>query len=119
MSIEKVYFRNPGIPVQHQKTTRRISGEWLSIQHGWDREIRTPEMTGSEPVALPLGYIPMRRYYFTATFFFCKRILSDSATIRAGFCLNHNTGAFRFFSREFDSSKKWSISIQRLTALFF
>ena len=25
---------------------------------GWDREIRTPEMTGSEPVALPLGYIP-------------------------------------------------------------
>ena len=28
------------------------------VSHGWDREIRTPEMTGSEPVALPLGYIP-------------------------------------------------------------
>lgn len=28
------------------------------VSYGWDREIRTPEMTGSEPVALPLGYIP-------------------------------------------------------------
>lgn len=35
------------------------------INNGWDREIRTPEMTGSEPVALPLGYIPMRMYYYT------------------------------------------------------
>lgn len=30
----------------------------MCLLSGWDREIRTPEMTGSEPVALPLGYIP-------------------------------------------------------------
>ena len=35
-------------------------------QYGWDREIRTPEMTGSEPVALPLGYIPTSKYYITS-----------------------------------------------------
>ena len=38
---------------------------YQAILYGWDREIRTPEMTGSEPVALPLGYIPMRKYYCT------------------------------------------------------
>ena len=40
--------------------------------HGWDREIRTPEMTGSEPVALPLGYIPMRIYYYMLNLNCCK-----------------------------------------------
>ena len=39
----------------------------------WGREIRTPEMTGSEPVALPLGYTPIRTIYYTIRFVFCKR----------------------------------------------
>ena len=48
--------------------------------HGWDREIRTPEMTGSEPVALPLGYIPMRNKYYMLYLNCCKGKFSKSET---------------------------------------
>ena len=43
---------------QRFKNDKKTGNDQLPVFYGWDREIRTPEVTGSEPVALPLGYIP-------------------------------------------------------------
>lgn len=55
--------------------TKKKTDTHVSVRYGWDREIRTPEMTGSEPVALPLGYIPTGKNYNTIFKLKCNTFL--------------------------------------------